>query len=268
MKKGLIALFSLFIVFSCSDEEFIFPGNSISLNTSETDFEFSKTCEDDLTTIPIGINKIGKALTTPINYSIEVLDASTAEPGVHYNLSSTTGTIPAGEYLSNVELTVNSNLYAAGEEQTIILTINTTDVEFLSKDTVEYTLAAVCQNDFEGDMNFVQTDLNGDETSGTVSFTFDPLISGYKISDPSYGIYTPLTGMPPTGTIKLENDCCTIALSGTDNETSGKWSITEVSESGGPNLTYSWINENSFMNVGGTVTLTRVDGASWPLLSI
>ena len=272
MKKTLLLAFSIFFIFSCgSDEEvYTLDVNELRVIDVVTNFSFNKTCNDSEDLIPIQVGKIGPAATTALNYSVTVdMENTTAVEGVHYTLPSNTGSIPAGEFISELNIMVNSNNYADEESVELALIISSTDLDVDSDNSaVTLALTAECSQDLSGDMDFTHTDLEGNEYSGTVTFTNTIGTNDYKISDFSYGIYGSLGEDPPSGSIKLVNDCCTIEYVGTDSFLGVAWSIDEIIESGGSVLTYRWSNEFSFADVGGTVSLTRQDGQNWPFLSL
>ena len=150
MKKIFFILISVFVssLISCTDEgmEFDtnggkglsfthFVGTSIAISTA-----LNEPAEHN--TRAITISSTEKA-TVPRTYTMTIDPSSTAIEGIHYNLSSKTITIPAGEYSSSATISaVVDNLLA--EVVTVILVIEGDAIDYGSKMTVSMNRYDLC----------------------------------------------------------------------------------------------------------------------------
>jgi hypothetical protein len=136
--------------------------------------------------------------------------------------------------------------------------------------------AVVCVSELAGEFDYVQTEMvkggSGPfpgETTGTVTWTKEldangnAVLGAYIPSDLSFGQFAFVWGDDPAKSAgsRVKDACNTLSTSGTDQYgDSYTYSIQSIN---GPKMILKWVNT---YGDGGTVELTRKDGADWPPL--
>jgi hypothetical protein len=146
---------------SCSEQTTpTFEDSVIGLN-QETQLLFLRDGSGPVSS-GITIQFIGAASSSPINYSITINDGSTAIEGVHYDISSTTGTIPAGAVNAELPIVVNPDNIEPGDVWTLILDLSSSDTGVAPfAQSTTYSLLATCPNTIPLDRTWTATILEG-----------------------------------------------------------------------------------------------------------
>jgi hypothetical protein len=124
--------------------------------------------------------------------------------------------------------------------------------------------SVVCSSSLEGDYTYSTVNMVGGPgagssagpVTGTVTLAKGATATSYTITDVSFGMFAEVWGdTPPGGSIRLNDACNLLSLSGTDKYgDSYSLTITNVS---GNSFTFNWTNTYGDK---GTTTLTKVTG--------
>ena len=126
----------------------------------------------------------------------------------------------------------------------------------------QYFVNVVCPSDLGGTYAFTQTsDYCGDKTfDGTVTFTETSTTGSYTISDGAFGLWGSCYGDAWEGSVKLNDACNNLTMSGTDSY-GDSYSLT-VTSSDAEKFTFDWINTYGEY---GTVTIFANEGKPFPI---
>ncbi|WP_268035162.1 hypothetical protein [Algoriphagus sp. PAP.12] len=126
----------------------------------------------------------------------------------------------------------------------------------------QYFVNVVCPSDLGGTYAYSQTsDYCGDATfEGSVTFTATSTTGSYTISDAAFGLWGECYGDDWAGSVRLNDACNNLTMSGTD--TYGDSYTMTVTSSDSEKFTFDWINT---WGEYGTVTIFANDGESFPI---
>lgn len=234
--------------------------NFVRVNSSQTD-EAS-----------LQVNLVGAPQSSPVTVTIEADPTSTAVQGVHYTLSSTTVTIPAGQNIAQLPVTVLTGNIDPTETPNLVLKITSANGAKVSVNysTLTFRIRVICPSDLEGTYEVFWRVLNLGDNAGGVSqsvsnFTINshPTIilteagtGVYSMSDMSFGMYPGIysEASPPTGT--FTDRCNTIIGAATNQDRFlDTFTINGVSTPEEGLIVITWSNN---YGDGGTVELTKV----------
>lgn len=126
----------------------------------------------------------------------------------------------------------------------------------------QYFVNVVCPSDLAGTYAYSQTsDYCGDATfEGSVTFTATSTTGSYSISDAAFGLWGECYGDDWGGSVRLNDACGNLTMSGTDSY-GDSYSMTVTSSDSGK-FTFDWINT---WGEYGTVTIFANDGETFPI---
>jgi hypothetical protein len=263
MKKIIFILFA-FAMFACKEENVLdlkesnvlvhFP--TISINETAI-----LTSPGQIETSSIQISIIGNAPTSDLQVTVSVDENSTAVEGVHYNLPSTSVTIPAGEFGAELEYEVILDGFESPDDQrTLILTLSGNSTEGVAdKDlTANIAMSISCPipEALYGTYNVTTTETSPAGCAGVTNVvTLEPIegsIVGVAISDVTGGLYANCYGSADNpGTISyrcgeiIMTDVEDVVYGGDVFNGSGSYNV-ETGE-----LTITW--SNGFGDAGTSV---------------
>lgn len=280
LKKVFLASFVAALAFSCSEEEN--PENY----TGELGVYFSDDTYGSIQVFEAGaiiqdgipVTLIGKASNTDVSVTVSVDDSSTAVAGTHFNLPSTTVTIPAGEYSVEVPFEVILDGFTGPEDQrTLVLNLASSTAAAIAENnaTVTATLGYVCPSELLVTTNYEIIATNNPDLNGLVGNTGTLEWTGGTIGDNgteyiwdtyTFGAYQTLYACcerEGAGTVLFINDFCDDISIAELDDFGCVWDLTVV-EVAGPSITF-----DVFSDCMGTlrIVMTRQDGADWPNLS-
>jgi hypothetical protein len=234
--------------------------NFVRLNSTQTD------------QANLQVNLVGAAQTSPVTVNIEVDPASTAVQGVHYTLASTSVTIPAGQVITQLPVTVLTGNIEPTETPNLVLNITSATGAKVSVNfnSLTFRIRVICPSDLEGNYSVLWRVLNlGDGDGGvrqsatnfTISdfstITLTSVSAGvYSMSDMSFGMYPGLySETAPTGRF---TDRCNTIIGAESNQDrfSDPFTISGVSTPEENKVLITWSNT---WGDGGTVELTKVN---------
>ncbi|MEL6559725.1 MAG: hypothetical protein AAFQ94_16160 [Bacteroidota bacterium] len=161
MKYIGLLLVGAMLLTSCFDD----PGTDIILDESFVELDAARTVtqllpfnylrENDGVAKPSGflVNRVSTNSSNAVNVTIAVDQASTAIEGLHYNLVSSTVTIPAGEFSAAVGIEILADNIEVGEELDIVLEIVSADLpinQTVSKATHRVSISCPITADYTG----------------------------------------------------------------------------------------------------------------------
>lgn len=233
--------------------------NFVRVNSSQTD-EAS-----------LQVNLVGAPQSSPVTVTIEADPTSTAVQGVHYTLSSTTVTIPAGQNIAQLPVTVLTGNIDPTETPNLVLKITSANGAKVSVNysTLTFRIRVICPSDLEGTYEVFWRVLNLGDSDGGVSqsvnnFTINshPTIiltevgtGVYSMSDMSFGMYPGVYNVSaPSGTF---TDRCNTLIGAATNQDryEDPFTINGVSTPEEGLIVITWSNT---YGDGGTVELTKV----------
>ncbi|WP_186758379.1 DUF4843 domain-containing protein [Echinicola salinicaeni] len=272
----LVVLVS-FVVTSCFDD----PGLETTWSGSEIEFNeanlpngytenFAKE-EGNVTQTDMGViqvNLVGAPATSDLMIEVEVDPSSTAVQGVHYNLPSSTVTIPAGEVTGTLMVEVLIGNIGLEETPDLVLKIADASGAKISANYGEltYKIRMVCASQLEGTYSvFWETLIIGDGSGGAnqtlTNYTFNNTIEikevatgVYQLSDMTFGLYPEVyQDSAPTG--RISDNCNDITGDASNADQYGD--PFTVSGTADPiNNTIRLVWSNTYGD-GGTVVLTK-----------
>ena len=216
--------------------------------------------------LPLGgvVGLAGSPKVDGINYAYTIIPESTTAVEGEQFTATTSSSIPAGELTEMIPIMIDLDKCDVGVEYTIGVQLTSSDIDNTRLEPTTYTFTVLCNDpDISGEVMYTSDDnFSGTATSGVANITAEGSAPGvYLIDNYAFGSYVAAYGGEAAswGSLTLGYVCNKISYSGLDNY-GDEWSITEVSESNGPKLTFRW--ENTYGEFG-VVTLTRTDGADW-----
>ena len=230
----------------------------VRLNASQTD------------DIAIQINRVSTIATGAITVNIEADPISTAVAGVHYSLASTSITIPSGEFVTNLPITILTGNIDPSEAPNLVLKITSASgAEVSAKySTLRVAIRVICPSDLGATYTvfweYIQT---GDGSGGPRQTATNFVIASadrvvltevsaglYQFDDMSFGLYPGLyADSKPAGRMR---DNCTVltGLSTNVDQYSDPFTMSGVDNADGT-LKLTWSNT---WGDGGTVILTKI----------
>lgn len=217
MKMNKLYLFLVTILASmsltgCFEEQ----GDDTILSGSYVEFEdgrlpngrtvsFVRIGPEQSDVVELQVNRVSTNSSSPITVDIAVDPASTAIAGVHYNFSGASITIPAGEFIASVPVTVLTGNIDPSETPDLILTMTSANGAQISSNYGNLTVAirVICSSELAGTYKvfweYLQT---GDGEGGADQSTTNYVIAGadqvvlteagtgaYQVNDISFGLY-------------------------------------------------------------------------------
>jgi len=217
------------------------------------------------------VNLVGAAQSTPVTVTVEVDPTSTAVQGVHYTLASNTVTIPAGQVIGQLPVTVLTGNIEPTETPNLVLKITSANGAKVSVNysSLTFRIRVICPSNLVGTYNvFWRTLIVGDGDGGadqtltnfTIAaaprITLTSTATGvYTMSDMSFGLYPGIySDTAPTGTF---TDRCNNLIGASTNRDrySDPFTISGVSTPADGKIVITWSNT---WGDGGTVELTKV----------
>lgn len=304
MKNIFYCLFVCLLITSCmEDDPLTYPVESITdetaegeillLNTTTKDFSYDGSALSGSQELPLVVALGAAPKSSDLSYQFDTEDG-TAVSGVHYDVSSNTGVIPAGSLKSFAPITVNLDEMTVGEVYTFSLWLTDADGVSFNKSKVDYSISKICPSNIGGEFDAVVTLTSQDagtdwddcsestwegkvrlekiaDTEYTV-FSSNPGGDGFW-NDPSFGAYYPCYmsaaeanlangDQGSAGDVRLREFCGKLSFLGT-SQWDEVYSITDVIVEGSK-LTFNWTND---YGEGAKVELTRNDGQDWPELT-
>lgn len=216
------------------------------------------------------INLVGAPQSTPVTVTIEADPASTAVKGVHYNLTSNTVTIPAGQVIAQLPVTVLTGNILPTETPNLVLNITSATGAKVSVNykSLTFRIRVICPSNLVGSYNVFWRVLNlGDGSGGVAQTASNFTIDGfstialtstatgvYSMSDMSFGMYPGIyKDSAPTGTF---TDRCNNLVGASTNRDryNDPFTITGTSTPADGKIVITWSNT---YGDGGTVELTK-----------
>lgn len=278
--SALVVIFSM-IATSCGDTETeaIFTGVQVHFVTdnSASSYLFDGT-PGVLTDDPVPITLVGAAQSEDVTITIEVSDESTAVEGVHYNLSSTTVTIPAGSFTGDIDVVGILDGFGGDptDRRTLEFTIASSSAPVaINANSLTHTIGITCPSDLGGEVSYTITSAALDDGAGTTGTAADLANSGtfnwtdqgdgvYRWDSYTFGGYQFLYGcceQEGASILEFTEVCNNLEMAAADGFACA-WSIT-VDDVTGATLTATVTGEclGSY-----TIEMTRSDGEDWPAL--
>ena len=259
-----------FAQFSCNDEiPLTLQDEYIALDAAKTSLLFLRVNDGQPADAGIRAMLIAAHKSSDINFTFEIQSTSTAQENVHYTVSGTTGTIPAGSSFGELPIEILPDNINPGETWTLDIKITEGGgLQLANDNVVSFKIQVSCPSNLAGTLDFVHSDYfcTGDPITGTTElkevsdgvYVFDDFVFGSWVACYGGG---GVAGDDPAITLRMVDICNTISMTGTDNYgDSYEYKITNVN---GPELTIDWTNTYGEF---GKVVLTRQDGADWPAL--
>ncbi|WP_114749146.1 DUF4843 domain-containing protein [Pleomorphovibrio marinus] len=203
--KSSLVLSLLFMVgmfSSCMEES----GFTILWEGHEVEFEeasrpngtitriFTKESDNQVDETTVRINLVGAHVDQPIELLIAADPESTAIPGVHYSLPSTTYTIAPNSSFIDVPISILTGNLGTDEDPNLILQILDAGDTKISANyksvTIEIRLA--CPSDLAGTYNTVNVGTGGTVNYQVTITEIEPFT--YRISDITGGVYSQVYG--------------------------------------------------------------------------
>jgi hypothetical protein len=195
----LVMLVATLTVTACFDDqgtETFYGGNQVEFNAGNLPNGLAATqvrsSPTQTNVVEIQLNRVSTSATAPVTINLEVDPTSTAVSGVHYRFDVTSVTIPAGEFVVKVPVTILTGNIEPTETPNLVLKMASVTGADISSNYGKLTvlIRVVCPSAIS-----VATDKwKATGTSGFGTFTADvtvtPLAGGrYVISDISAGLY-------------------------------------------------------------------------------
>lgn len=275
MKKLSYLMFLVALAFTACEE----PGTSILYTDSFLELDAATTVTGSRTysylrvndgqPLPSGflVTLASAQLPNPVNFSFEVDAASTAVENLHYTISGNSGTIAANSSTTELPIMILDDNISPGEDISLIINLTSGDVAINPNyETATHKIQVICESNLAGVYDYATTNVwcGAGDTAGSVELI--DLGSGtYTFSGWDFGTYQACYGgdAGSWGDLTLSDVCGTLAYNGSDNY-GDTWTIDAL-DVNGADLTITWSNT---YGEGGTTTLTRTDGSSWPDLTI
>ncbi len=186
--KSSLAVFALLAMTSCEEDLLIYTGDG-----DATAFSFARTAETvpfctPTATITVEATKASSVDRT-VNFTVNA--GSTAAPG-EYNLPATSVTIPAGEYLGSVEMSVNFGAIPDGQTSTLILDIDPGDGTINTRGSTTISFASACV------LNEINLDLTFDGYPGETAWQIFTSGGTFVTGDTAFGNYAGQTSFSTT----------------------------------------------------------------------
>ena len=303
MKKITLYLFAIsMICFSCGEEDpAVYPLETLTdteesnellfFNAAAANNTLTKTSEGLTATFDITVALAGKPKASDVNFSFELVDASTNITNGDGVSFATSGTISAGELSGTVPVTVELDKFEVGLVNTIAIKLNNSEIANTSEDEVTYTFTVVTvfKSALAGELTGTATvtsqgagigwdDCAGGTWTGPVIFDrqqLSPFDNGEYLvrtmnegqeffEDLSFGAFYPCYGTAaagsfPLGDLRLIDVDNTLSFSGA-SQWGEIYAISSVSTDGAT-LTFNWTND---YGEGALIQLVRNDGEAWP----
>lgn len=257
---------------SCFEE----PGTSITFNEEYVELDAATTPagsrtytylrRNDGVALAAGfiVTRSSKSAANAANVTFEIQATSTAIAGVHYTVSGTSLTIPAGEWTSTLPISILPDNLEPGQVFTINVALTGGD---LPVSTVygsgSHRIQISCPSALAGTYAYSTVGWCGGSATGTVTWTA-AAGARYTLDDFSMGAYDACYGAGstlPGGTLAIADVCGRLSPVGLS-----RWgevytfnSVTVAN--GGTDLIIDWVNDYA---ESGVSTLSRTDGTFWP----
>jgi len=196
LKYSILSLLMVLIAFSCNDEiNRTLTDEFVDIDSSNTSLLFLRTGDGQPVNFGVPVKLIAAAKSNPVSFTFEVINSSTAIEGLHYDVQSTTGSIPANAYEGELPIVVYPDNLELGEVVTLDLALRDSDVNLARTDTVSFEFQITCPSDLGGTYDAVTTGTSTDPccpgavTAMAVVTLTDKGGGVYTISDWSSGIY-------------------------------------------------------------------------------
>lgn len=280
----LAVLLTIFATTACFDD----AGTEILWNGVQVEWQnanlpngvtrnFIRTSSTQVDVTEFQVNLVAAAQSSPITITVAADPASTAIEGVHYELPSSTITIPAGQNVVNFPIRVLTGNIDPSETPDLLLTMTTATGATIAENykTLDFRIRVICPSDLAGTYSvFWETLLIGDGSGGAsqtlsnyvippnqAGTTFDRITltstatGVYLISDMSFGLYPGVYGDAiPTGS--LSDVCDVLTGASTNVDRFGDPFTIEGVVNSDETITITWSNT---WGDGGTVVLTLVE---------
>lgn len=282
MKKLYIyfaVVFASLVMTSCFDD----PGADSFIGINEVEFDagnlpngltarFVRLNSTQQDVVNVQVNRVSTNGSAPITMTIEVDPSSTAVQGVHYQLSNTSITLGANEFVTTFPVTVLTGNIDPSETPNLVLKIGSVTGGEVSANYGDLTVAirVICPSELAGSYSvfweYLQTG-DGDggprQTFNNITLGGDPIVfttvgtGAYNVSDMSFGLYPEGYGdAKPVGRI---NDNCNI-LTGASSNVDQYGDPFTISGEVLPDDTMKITWSNTWGD-GGTAILTPVAGS-------
>ncbi|MDG1277421.1 MAG: hypothetical protein P8O16_09085 [Algoriphagus sp.] len=282
MKSNKIYIFLAMLVATltttaCFDDQGVdtfFDGNQVEFNAANLPNgltqSFVRLSPTQTDVLNVQVNRVSTSGTAAVTVNIEADPTSTAVEGVHYRLDSKSITIGAGEFITNLPITVLTGNIDPSETPDLVLNIASATGAEVSTNygSLKVAIRVICPSELAGTYSvfweYLQT---GDGAGGPRQTATDFVIASastmsfavagtgaYTMSDMSFGMYPGIyNDARPTGTIRDNCDVLTGAASNQD-QYDDPFTISGVVNAD-RTITITWSNT---WGDGGTVVLTKV----------
>lgn len=271
MKNKLTYIFLALalVFFGCEDPgtETVFELTFVELDAATTasgSRTYSYKRENDGVNKPSGfkVNLASKPLNQDVDVDFEILSNSSAIENVHYVVSGSSVTIPAGENIAELPIDIIADNINAGEVLTINIRLTNSNVEIMDGlGEATHNIQITCESDIAGTYSSVANGDVGDGSGGsrgtysnlTTTVTLTEVSEGvYEIDDMSFGLYEQGYGdSSPSGRV---NDVCdAIGDLGDADQYGDPFTIVGTRDASTGVITLTWSNT---YGDGGNVTLT------------
>ena len=201
--KKLYTLFAVALaavaMTSCFDDpgtETFFSGNQVEFADAKLPngaaFTAVRASETQTDVFDLGLNRVSTDASEAITVNVEVDPSSTAVEGVHYTLTSNTGSIASGAFIGNFPVTVLTGNIDPAETPDLVLNITSATGAEVSPNYGSITLKirVVCPSDISEETDTWAGTTVSRFGTDVAEVTVTPLGGGqYVISDVSTGLY-------------------------------------------------------------------------------
>jgi hypothetical protein len=196
LKYSFLSLLMVLIAFSCNDEiNRTLTDEFVDIDSSNTSLLFLRVGDGQPVSFGVPVKLIAAAKSNAVSFTFDVISSSTAIEGLHYDVQSNSGSIPANSYEGELPIVVYPDNLELGEIVTLDLALRDSDVKLARTDTVSFEFQITCPSDLAGTYDAVTTGTSTDpccpgEVMATSVVTLTDKGSGvYTINDWSAGIY-------------------------------------------------------------------------------
>lgn len=274
----MAVLLTMFATTACFDE----PGTTILWDGVQVEWQnanlpngvtrnFVRTSSTQVDVTEFQVNLVAAAQSSPITITVAADPASTAIEGVHYELPSSTITIPAGQNVVNFPIRVLTGNIDPSETPDLLLTMTTATGATIAENykTLDFRIRVICPSDLAGTYTvFWERLQTGDGSGGAAQTATNFVINAanevtvtqvatgvYQVNDMSFGMYPGIySDSRPVG--RFSDTCDVIDGASTNVDRYGDPFTIEGVVNSDDTITITWSNT---WGDGGTVVLTLVE---------
>jgi len=270
----LVATLTTTACFDDQGYDTLYNGNMVEFNAANLPngltSSFVRLNSTQTDNVDIQVNRVSTSGTGAITVNVEADPTSTAVEGVHYRLASKSITIPAGEFIAKLPVTVLTGNIDPTETPNLVLKITSATGAEVSANysSLRVAIRVICPSDLKGTYTVFWEKLQTGNGSGGPNQTATNFVIAaadkvvitqvsaglYQMDDMSFGMYPGIyRDAKPTGRMR---DNCTKLTGLTTNvdQYSDPFTINGEVQADGK-LKIVWSNT---WGDGGTVILTKI----------